>query len=35
MKNVTLTVIDCDCPPTVSLAAHCLAGTGAIAASIV
>ena len=34
-KNVTLTVVDCCCPPTLRLAAHCIGAGAVIAASVV
>jgi len=34
-KNITLTVINCCCPPPVRLAAHCIAAGAVITASIV
>lgn len=33
--NLTLTVVDCCCPPSIKLAAHCVAATSLIAASVV
>ncbi len=33
-KNVTLTVVDCCAPPPLRLAAHCVAASATIAASI-
>ena len=33
-KNLTLTVIDCCSPPPVRLAAHCIAATALVAASV-
>lgn len=34
-KNITLTVVDCCAPPPVRLAAHCIAATAAVGASVV
>lgn len=34
-KNITLTVVDCCCPPPIRLAAHCLAAGALITASLV
>ena len=34
-KNITLTVVDCCCPPTIGLAAYCIGAGSLIAASVV
>jgi hypothetical protein len=34
-KNITLTILDCCAPPSIRLAAHCIAGGASIVASII
>lgn len=34
VTNITLTVVDCCCPPPIRLAAHCISAGALIAASV-